>query len=269
MIQPLKWHGGKGRLASQILEHIPEHTRYLEPYAGGLSVLLRKPCEGVAEWVNDTNNELTNFWAVLADDRSFLKFQRTAEATPMSETVFDWACRSIAYGRAASPVERAFRFFVMMRQSRQGLGGCYATPTSRTRRGMNENVSAWLSAVEGLADVHERLKRVEIWNRPAVEAIQKLDGADLVVYADPPYLHETRATVGEYGDHEMTTDDHVELLETLGRMRGRFILSGYRSSPYDHAAQHYGWRIVEIETTNNASSSKKKERRVECLWMNY
>lgn len=64
---PLKTHGGKYYLATKIVALIPKHTRYLEPYAGGLSVLLAKPYEGISEYVNDLNGELTNFWRVLRD----------------------------------------------------------------------------------------------------------------------------------------------------------------------------------------------------------
>lgn len=266
MIQPLKWHGGKGRLATKIIDHIPAHTRYLEPYAGGLSVLLRKSGEGVAEWVNDLNGDLSNFWQIIGDPFSFERFQRLAESCPMSEGVFDSARRSID---GSTGVARAFWFFVKMRQSRQGIGKDYATPTKRLRRGMNEQVSSWLSAVEGLPEIHNRIKRVEIWNRPAIESIKKLDDPDLFVYADPPYLHSTRNSTGEYGSLEMSSDDHAELLEALGKLRGRFLLSGYRSTVYDAWASFYNFRRVDIETPNNASSAKTKERKVECLWMNY
>ena len=37
--KPLKWHGGKHYLADRIISLIPPHTHYVEPYAGGLSVL--------------------------------------------------------------------------------------------------------------------------------------------------------------------------------------------------------------------------------------
>jgi len=57
--------------------------------------------------------------------------------------------------------------------------------------------------VDGLPEVHGRLRRVEVWNRPAIEAIQRLDDPGLLVYADPPYMHETRATKQEYGEYEM------------------------------------------------------------------
>lgn len=270
MIQPLKWHGGKHYLASRIVALMPDHSRYLEAYSGGLSVLLAKPGESVAEWANDTNGELVNFWRVIADPRAFAKFRRMAEATPLSEPHYRHASESRSPARIDSPdPSRAYLFFVRMRQSRQGLGRDYCTPTTRTRRGMNEQTSAWLSAVDGLLEVHARLRRVEIWDRPAISAIEKLDGPELLVYADPPYLHDTRSSVGEYGPHEMTVDDHVALLRCLSKMRGRFILSGYPSPLYDAWSEANGWRRVDFDLPNNASGKRTKQRKTESVWMNY
>lgn len=56
--QPVKIHGGKRYLAQWIVAEMPPHTRYLEAFFGGGSVLLRKPSEGIAEWANDLNGEL-------------------------------------------------------------------------------------------------------------------------------------------------------------------------------------------------------------------
>lgn len=270
MTAPLKWHGGKHYLARRIIDLMPPHTRYLEAYAGGLSVLLNKPCEGIAEWANDTHRELSNFWNVLADQDWFLQFERCISATPLSEDLFKTeVVLHDAFGEWGSEVRQAVGFFIRLRQSRQGLGKDYCTPTRRTRRGMNENVSAWLTAVDGLPEIHERLRRVEIWNRPAIEAIRKLDGPDLLVYADPPYVHETRSTTGEYGDHKMSPFDHLDLLGCLAGMEGKFMLSGYHSKGYDDFGERKGWRCVEFDLPNNASGAKAKARKTECVWMNF
>lgn len=261
----LKWHGGKSYLAKRIIAEMPPHTRFLDAFCGGLNVLLNKPCEGIAEWANDLNGDLTTFWKVLRDPAMFSELQRMLEATPLSEDTFELARTT----QASSPVGSAYAFFVCNRMSRQGLHKDYCTPTKRTRRGMNENVSAWLGAIEGLAEVHARLRRVEIWNRPALDAIKILDGEDFLVYCDPPYLHETRNSKGEYGAFEMSVADHIKLVERLSDMDGKFILSGYRSSLYDSYAAFGGWRRIDIDIANHASGAGNKERKTECLWMNY
>lgn len=271
--QPLKWHGGKSYLAKQIIELMPPHTRYCEPYFGGGAVLFQKPCEGVAEFVNDINSDLTLFWSTLQNEELFVQFQRLIKATPLSQSEWMHADleEQVPNPRAKwSIVERAVAFFVRYRQSRQGLGKDFCTPTSRTRRGMNENVSAWLSAVEGLPAAHERLKRVEIWNVHALEFIRKLDSTDTLFYCDPPYLHETRhKSATDVYEHEMDLPQHMTMLDVLSGIKGKFILSGYPSTPYNDFARSAGWHRVDIRIDNKSSGAKVKEKKTECLWMNY
>lgn len=266
MKSPIKYHGGKSYLAKDIVAAMPPHARYLEAFSGGLSVLCAKPSEGVAEWVNDLDGELANFWRVLRDAPD--RMLRALWGTPLSQDEFIEATRTLT-GSTADKVQRATAYFIRNRQSRQGLGKDYCTPTRRLRRGMNEQVSAWLSAIDGLPEMRDRLSRVEVWNRPAVEAITALDGEDLLVYADPPYLFETRSSTGEYGKFEMSEPQHIELLECLLRMKGKFILSGYASPLYEHFALVGRWRRTDFNLPNNSSSAKTKERKIECVWSNY
>src|SRR5437868_14003261 len=85
LVPPLKWHGGKHYLARRIVALMPPHTHYVEPYAGGLSVLLAKSPEGVSEVANDLDGGLVNFWRVLRHPADFEAFRRAVEATPFSE----------------------------------------------------------------------------------------------------------------------------------------------------------------------------------------
>ena len=275
---PLRWHGGKQYLARRIVSLMPAHTRYVEPFAGGLSVLLAKDPEGVAEFAGDLNNQLVNFWQVLGDESAFRSFSLAVGCMPLSERVFEHAAKAVngSYRELnllnkpeGFRVTAAAHFFVAVRQSRQGLAKDYCTPTKRLRRGMNEQVSAWLSAVDGLPEVAERLRRVELWCRPAVEMIRKLDLPETLFYLDPPYLPSERVTTGEYREQEMSTEDHQELLESLTNLQGKFILSGYPSDLYDSFSARCGWHTVDFDLPNNASARKSKERKTERLWMNY
>jgi DNA adenine methylase len=165
-------------------------------------------------------------------------------------------------------VQRAFWFFILCRQSLAGRRDSFAPLSrTRTRRGMNEQASAWQSAVEGLPAVHARLWRVAILNRPAVEVIRQQDGPDTLYYLDPPYVHETRAAPNVYGAFEMTEADHRELLDVLRQCRGKVLLSGYPSTLYDTALA--GWSRHTFDLPNNAAGGKAKGRETEVLWCNF
>jgi DNA adenine methylase len=272
---PLKYHGGKHYLAQQIVDMMPPHLHYSEPYAGGLSVLLAKDPDGVSESVNDLDGDLMNFWRVLRWPNAFHAFERAVQAIPFSEDMWNssniedtaLSCES----ETDDCVDCAVAFFIRCRQSLAGRGKIFAPlSTTRTRRGMNEQASAWLSAVEGLPAVHARLVRVAITTRSAIDCIRQQDGPETLFYLDPPYLHETRSKKGtEVYRFEMTDEDHRVLLDTLASIKGKFILSGYESKMYNHMGRSHGWRCTSIDVPNNAAGGEKKRRMQECLWTNY
>ncbi len=261
---PLKYPGGKTYLAPKIVGLMAPHKRYVETHFGGGAVLFGKDPEGVSEYVNDIDFYLTNFWNVLRHGDMFLRFMLGANATPLCQHVFHEAKTVREHGA----VDAALDFFIRNRQSRQGLGKDFATPTSRIRRGMNENVSAWLSAVDGLPEVHARLRRVEIRNQDACDLIKELDSPATLFYCDPPYLHETRVTKDQYR-HEMTGKDHCRLLHCLSKIKGKFLLSGYPSHTYLQFANKYRWHLREYDIDNKASGAKTKRIMTECVWANY
>lgn len=281
--QPLKWHGGKAYLAKQIVGLMPPRCQnpnspskddpgwlhYVEPYAGGLSVLLANDPEGISEVANDKNGDLTNFWDVLKEEHSFRHFMRWVESTPFSQIEWNRGGTLMRFGNEPR-WKRAARFFTFCRQSLAGRMADFAgISRNRTRRGMNEQVSAWLNAVEGLPAVHARLQRVLILNGEALEVIRSQDGPLTLFYLDPPYLHETRQTTWEYGENEMLPEQHGELLELLSTIKGRFLLSGYRSLMYDNAATDWGWKRHDFTIDNKAAGGKTKRRMTECVWTNF
>jgi DNA adenine methylase len=261
---PIKWHGGKQPLASRIVAMMPAHTTYVEPYAGGLAVLLAKLPDGVCEIVNDLDGNLTNFWTALREPALFKRLLRLAQATPFSEPAWRECGGQLA---DPDPARRAWAFLVYCRQSMGARMKDFAElSVTRTRRGMCEQSAAWLSAVDGLADVHARLKRVAILNRDALAVIEKYDSPDTLFYLDPPYLPEARATPDVYA-HEMTFEEHKRLLELLASCRGKVILSGYASELYER--QLRTWQRIDIERANSAAGGDVKRRMIERLWLNF
>ena len=267
LVQPLKWHGGKYYLRQWIIGLMPPHLHYVEPFFGGGAVLLARQPIGVSEVINDLHGELTNFWRMLQCPEKFKEFQSRVDLIPFSEVEFDKALE--LQGQSTEDVDRAVQFFVLARQSRQGLMKDFATLSrNRTRGGINEQVNSWLSVIDGLPDVHRRLKSVVILNQDACDVIRKQDGSNTLFYCDPPYLHETRSSTGEYA-HEMTVEQHKRLLATLASIEGKFMLSGYPSDLYSAWATKYQWKCHQQKIDNKASSSKVKEIKTECLWCNF
>jgi DNA adenine methylase len=269
---PLKTHGGKHYLAQRIVDLMPPHLHYVEPFAGGLAVLFAKPHEGISEVINDLDGRITNFWRVLQVEELFSHFQRQVQAVPFSEEVWREARLSLQGKEPAKDreecVERAVQFFILCRQSMAGRCKDFTPLTrNRTRSGMNEQASSWLNAVEGLPDVHARLRRVVILNRPAVEVLQTQDEPGTLFYLDPPYMPDTRVARDTFGSFEMSLEDHKTLLEAVKRVDGMVMISGYASELYD--SELAGWTRYEFDVPNNASSERHKRRMKEVLWCNF
>lgn len=284
LVPPLKVHGGKRYLADWIISMMPPRCanpnkpddkddgwlHYVEPYFGGGQVLFRLDPKGISEIANDLNEHLTNFWQVLQSPTKFNRFLKLAQTTPFSGREYRKASAQL-HDLSDDPERAALQFFVRCRQSLAGrMKGFTGITKTRTRRGMNNEASAWLSVIDGLPEVHKRLRRVLILEpQSAIDVIRKQDGPRTLFYLDCPYLHSTRATTKEYGMYEMNDDDHEELLSALSKVTGRFILSGYRSKLYDAACKKNKWRREEQEIANHSAGGKQKRRMIESIWLNY
>jgi DNA adenine methylase len=242
---------------------------YVEPYFGGGQLLFANNPAGISEVVNDINSQLMNFWQVVqkADENSFV---RRAIMTPVSQKIFKGACLwSRSNIEPGMEVDHALAFFVRCRQSRQALGKDFVTlSTSRTRSGMNEQVSSWLNAVDGLPEVVQRLRRVLILCEDAIKVIKNTDNQRTLFYLDPPYMQSTRVVKNAY-ENEMSIEQHELLLKTLATVKGKFMLSGYMTDLYQDYANSHNWRRVDIDKKLSSSSKQQKETRTECVWMNY
>lgn len=264
---PFGWFGGKAYYAEWILSHFADHDVYVEPFGGAANVLLRKRPSN-AEIFNDLDHRLVNFFRVLRNRVQFDELVRLASLTPYSREEFATLAEA---PEPDDPVEKAWWFFVRCRQAMGGSGmtrllPCFWAMSVRSRRGMAEPVSKYLSAIEGLGDVANRFATVAVECLDAVELIEKYDGAQTLFYCDPPYVPETRhpQKATRYGV-EMTLADHEKLVRALLACRGKVILSGYRSELYDSLLAD--WR--RVETTVKSQMSNSGQDRVEVLWMNW
>ena len=221
----------------------------------------RKPAP--VETYNDIDSEVTNFFACVREEGDELI--RLISLTPFSR---EELVRAHKQERGLTPLERARRFFVRARQTRTGLAqtsseGRWAHCILTSRAGMAGAVSRWLGSVEGLAEIVQRLQRVQIENVPALEVVRRYDSPDTLFYCDPPYPHEARGDAKAYG-FEMTNAEHEKLAEALHDVEGAVAVSGYRCNLMDRL--YSDW--VRVDSPEHLCNSSKTSR-VESVWMNY
>lgn len=260
----LRWHGGKWLLAPWIIGHFPRHRVYVEPFGGAWSVGFRKP-RATAEVWNDLDGELVNLFKVLRGRFRSAELTRQLRLTPFAREEFDRA-----YEPATCSIERARRLIIrsFMGHGSDGASGQYRTGfrANSNRSGSTPAVD-WTNLPDSLELAAARLRGVVIESRPALQVLAAHDGPDTLHYVDPPYLPATRTRANRRPDnggcyrHELSQEDHLELLAALHQLEGMVVLSGYPSPIYDTALP--GW--IRIDRAALADGALP---RTECLWLN-
>ncbi|MCE7984610.1 MAG: DNA adenine methylase [Caldilinea sp. CFX5] len=264
------WYGGKYTHLDWLLPLLPYTTHYCEPFGGSAAVLVNREPSPV-ETYNDVDGELVNFFRVLRNQKEELL--EAIGLTPFAREELRIAVNES--DEQLSDLERARRFFVRARQVRTGLAqtaseGRWAHCKLTSRAGMAGAVSRWLGSVEGLAEIAQRLLRVQIENAPALEVIERYDSPETLFYCDPPYVHESRSDTKAYA-FEMTDAEHRALAEVLHKVAGKVALSGYHCKLMDEL---YGdWACIhspakKAHSTNTRPDNSKQDR-IETLWINY
>ena len=260
MKPPMPYYGGKQRIADRIIATFPDHLHYIEPFAGGLSVLLAKPASKL-ETVNDLDHQLVTFWRVLRDRPDDL--MRACTLTPHSRAELD-LCRQPMDG--LDDLEVARRVWSQLVQGRAGrrtrTGWRYYIDRTATGATMATYLRGY---VDRMPPAAARLASVQLECMPALDVIERYGRApEVLLYVDPPYLSSTRRSL-QYVHELHTETEHAELAEALNTTAAAVVLSGYRSPLYDRL--YADWNTVEIPASTQQSG--RDARRTEVLWCNF
>ncbi|MCH5213069.1 MAG: DNA adenine methylase [Oscillospiraceae bacterium] len=253
----LKYPGSKWRIAKWIVSMIPEHHSYLEPFFGSGAVLFNKPSSRI-ETINDMDNDVVNLFNIVRNNP--VPLIKAVEATPYAREEYETA--HAGRNDDVDEIEKARRFLVRCWQG-------HGFRTTGEKVGWKNDVQGreaayamrhWNKLPEWLLDACERLKNVQIDCRPAVDVIKRFNYPNVFIYADPPYVLSTRCR--KQYKHEMTDDDHIELLRVLTEHKGKVIISGYDNDLYNTYLQ--GWEKRSISSADQLSRP-----RTEMVWMNF
>lgn len=258
---PITYYGGKQRMVPHILPLIPYHEIYVEPFFGGGAVFFTKKPSKV-EYINDLNNEVTNFYEQCK--YNFPNLRKLIIGTDCYSRVSHRKSGIIYLNpECFSPVERAWAFWM---QSNFSF-------TSRILGG-------WAYEYKGTGCIHRfwkkqdsfdffirnRLRNVYIENKDALDLIRRADNENAFFYVDPPYPESDQ---GHYKGYSM--DDFLSLLDILSSIKGKFLLSSYPYPNLSKAVKKYKWHQKEISQQLSAVAGKIRSGRIktECLTWNY
>ena len=254
----IKYPGAKWGVAPWVISHFPEHRSYLEPFFGSGAVLFTKSRSAI-ETVNDIDGDVVNLFDWIRKDPA--RLAHAIRFTPYARDEYDraWAAQ---YTETDS-FRRAVNFYIrmMMGHGFRTTGEKVGWKNDVQGREAAYAAKCWAKTPEVIIQAAERLRGVQIENRPAVELIRRFNYQNVLIYADPPYMLGTRQNRKQYR-HEMTDDDHMELLEAIKAHRGPAIISGYDSDLYNRELK--GWY-----KDGRTSFTQTASRRREILWMNF
>lgn len=237
-LSPLRYPGGKGRMASALAEvfqgqfGLLDVEVWVEPFAGGAGAGLHLLERGVVDevWLTEKNRALAAFWRTVVGDGGEL----AARVRACQPDVSTWhAARDVLAaaedGTDTDDADLAFAALIVNRCSRSGMVNPRVGPIGgKDQNGRWHLRSRWNS--EGLADridlIGRLSPRIRVSEGDGIERIAELNGSvgieeEILLFVDPPYLVQGNRL---YADG-MSLDDHKNLAYALTECAARWLLT--------------------------------------------
>ena len=255
----IPYYGGKYELSKVLVPLIPHHKRYIEVFAGGLSMFFRKH---KVEWnvLNDIDNNIVNLYMCVIEKHDELV--ENLFWLPKSRKLFLDFREEIKENKKIEipdPVQAA-KYFYCIRYSFNKL---VHTPFSMNKD-MNKD---W--------DKEFEYSKRFLGN----STIENLDFETLFSkyvpreedfwYLDPPYFIATEK--GNYYMNNFSVEDHFRLKECVDKIDeygGKFMISyDYRQEVEDLYSK-YNMQTINLKYSGATHDARKTERK-EYVVMNY
>lgn len=263
---PISYYGGKQALLSHLLPLVPNHDLYTESYFGGGALFFAKRKSKV-ETINDRLDIVVNFYEQI--QKNFPALKSLISRSLVSRTQHRRAQMIIRRRKDFPDVYVAWAFWMVTNFSftnKIGGGIKYSNKQNacitEQMRNKKARFTEWLV---------NRIEEANIENTDALHVIRRANEKNAFHYIDPPYFN---ADMGHYNSGMVGAKDKwteakfVELLDLCEQLKGKFILSNYRSEVLDHYIEKNGWYKKEI-TKRLAAPMVKVKDKTEVIVLNY
>ena len=255
----IPYYGGKYELSKTLVPLIPTHERYIEVFAGGLSMFFRK---SKAKWnvLNDIDNNIVNLYICVMYERD--KLVKNLFWIPKSRKLFLDFREEIKENKEIEipDPKQAAKYFYCIRNSFNKL---IHTPFSMNKD-MNKN---W--------DEEFEYSRMFLGGA----TIENLDFGTLFDkyypkeddfwYLDPPYIIATEK--GSYYMNNFTIEDHTRLrdkVNEIDKAGGKFMISYDYRPEVKELYKQYNTQVLNMRYTGATKAARSTERK-EYIIMNY
>lgn len=238
----IRWPGGKRLLASHILPLIPDHHCYVEPFGGGMAVLLAKP-KSKLEVYNDVNGALVALFRVVKYHPEALVKGLALQLNSREEY------GALLAQPGLTDIQRAARF---MRANHSSFGGLMRRGYAVGRKsggGANHSRESDETSIWAL---NARLDRVNIEHLDWRRCMGLYDSPATAFYLDPPYADGDQTV---YAD-PFTEQDHLDLATVIRGLEGRWVLS-YGDHPLIRDL-YQGCTIREVVRTRGINNAARR-----------
>ena len=250
MTKPIiPWIGGKRRMAKHILPLFPDHTCYVEPFAGAAALFFIKEPSKV-EVLNDINGDLVNLYRVVKHHLEELYKQFKWVLTSRQ----NWGWLQSTPPDTLTDIQRAARFLYLQKLAfgAKVAGQSFGTDTtSRPRFNL-------LTLEQDLQECHFRLQSTTIEHLDWHRAVSKYDRPHTLFYCDPPYW----GTEG-YGV-EFGWEQYERLAELARTIQGQMIIS---INDHPHIRDLFGdMPMVEVGYKYTVGGGAKATKATELIY---
>lgn len=265
LMPPVKYFGGKNGFFNEILKYFPnveQYNTYIEPFSGSFALGLKINPIPPIQIYNDLEQNVYSLYKVLSDPILFKEFKNKCDIVFYSEDLRSEFKENLKYDNL-SIVERAFYFFYVNRTSHNGIGGF--SKNTYIRRGMSKSISDFLSSIDRLKELHDRLSRVIVTNTDGIELVKKYNTPNVFLYCDPPYEQSTRTSTRYNVD--MDRQGHIDFLNACIESKAKILISGYHCELYDILEEN-GFKKISFDVKTISGNFTPKIK-TEYLYYNY
>lgn len=195
---------GKKKLAARLVKLIPEHSVYVEPFAGSGAVFFEKAAVA-KEVLGDMDEEIATAYKTLkALTPSELESLRKKDWVGKESTY-----KAILNSNPRGKVEKLYKFLYLSHFSYGKLRG----------KSFNHNAEGVeANTIKRIEQFQERLKPAIVRHGHYADLVKEFDGKDTFFFLDPPYPGHN-VDVGE------DVFDETEFRKVLDGIKGKFLVT--------------------------------------------